>query len=492
MTKSNAQKHLNPNNHQYYTQLCIVPNVDFDLSKLRYRVTITPQKGKAVTVGGGIDAKGFSRKIAVESQDSSVVYELMVNHSPLQQIAGKAYKNTENKYSLFKLNFTTAPTQNKPNHVREIFLDNTEVAWYLVKKDETMGALMNRIYQNPPTAEDWAKLQANNPHLGNPSVMKILHAGQVVVLSNEKGNSSKLKKYKEWAQESENKINELKKDPKFDPLFFATYQELFLQMAEQGNTEVHQDLKPDLGEYFAKNSKADPFLYGLKESGDFAVGVVKEGNKEVLSAYKELVNAMEQERLAKSPLSHRRNFAMFKRHYKPLFDRFEAASNKKLFTFDTGLKTDNLKDLVRKTAFVRGRNYQGGLEAYLKNMEVTGKLSTGLRWGGNGLIAWEVAKAGNNVKDAYAKGDNDFTRRTVIKETLKIEVGLAAGGVTTAGVTYGAGLVLGVAVGAAGLPVIIAVGVVAVGAGLVAGYFGGQLGLTTGDWVSDKIEGFIK
>lgn len=488
MTKNNTTNQINSDNHEYYTQLRIVPNIEFDLTKLRFRVSITPPKGKVVTLGGKLDVKGFSRKIAVENPDSSVIYELIVNHSLMQKIAGKAYKNTENKYSLFKMNFTTSPTQNKPNHIHEIFLDNTEVAWYLVKRDETMGALMKRIYQNPPTAEDWAKLESNNPHLGNPSVMKILRAGQVVVLSNEKGNSIKLKKYKEWAQESENKIQELMKDHKFDPYFFATYQELFLQMAEQGNTKVHKDLKPDFGEYFAKNSKADPLVYGLKESGDFAVGMIGKGNTEVLDAYKDLVRAMENERIAKSPLSHRRNFAMFKRHYQPLFDRFEAASNKKLFTFDTGLKTDNLKDLVRKTAFVRGRNYQGGLETYLAKMEATGKLSTGLRWGGRGLIAVDVAKAGINVKNAYGKGDSDLTRRTVIKETAKLEFGIGIGGAAA----YGTGLALGVVIGTAGLPVIIVTGLVVVGVGLVAGYFGGQVGLTVGDLASDQIERFTK
>ncbi len=56
-------------------------------------------------------------------------------------------------------------TEKVKQNIKEIFLNDSEVAWYLVKKTETMHDWSKRVFKKPLIASDWDILRVNNPHI---------------------------------------------------------------------------------------------------------------------------------------------------------------------------------------------------------------------------------------------------------------------------------------------------------------------------------------
>ena len=148
------------------------------------------------------------------------------------------------------------------------------------------------------------------------------------------------------------------------------------------------------------------------------------------------------------------------------------------------IQTGKLRQQIKKNVHARPSSYKGGIKAYAKNFRNMGKVDKFTKVGGNLLIAASVGDATMNVKDAYNTGDSDHTQKTIIKETLKLEgslggAGLASGGVMLAATAFG--------LGTGGLGFIV-VGVVAAGAGLVGGHYGGIAGQSAGIWIGDQVD----
>lgn len=128
------------------------------------------------------------------------------------------------------------------------------------------------------------------------------------------------------------------------------------------------------------------------------------------------------------------------------------------------------------------------LEHTQKNFKNMGKVDKFTKVGGNLLVAVSVGDAAMRVNDAYNTGDIDHTRKTVITETLKIEGSLVGGWMGSAGGAALATVVIGASTGGVGFLVI---GVVAAGAGIAGGYWGGEAGAFFGERLVDKVNNIL-
>nr|WP_317200937.1 hypothetical protein [uncultured Psychrobacter sp.] len=117
--------------------------------------------------------------------------------------------------------YNYAKTINDIDNSKNVRVDTTEVAWYLVKKKETVDSFLKRALLHTPTQMDKGIFLANNTHLiGTPYLE--LQPGDIVVLSNTTNpNSTELTKMKIYAKTAKSKIEELKKTRGFDPELFA-------------------------------------------------------------------------------------------------------------------------------------------------------------------------------------------------------------------------------------------------------------------------------
>lgn len=207
-------------------------------------------------------------------------------------------------------------------------------------------------------------------------------------------------------------------------------------------------------------------------------------NKKVTEAYAKIVEAMEYEKTNKTKFANPKNFKLFKRKYANLFKNFDNSFAQSYFKFNSGIQTGKLRQQIKKNVYARSPTYKGGIKAYAKNFRNMGKVDKFTKVGGNVLVAVSVADATMNVKDAYATGDSRHTQKTIIKETLKLEgslggAGLGAGAVTLAATAFG--------IGTGGVGFIL-VGVIAAGAGLAGGYYGGIAGESAGIWIGNQVD----
>lgn len=100
------------------------------------------------------------------------------------------------------------------------------MAWYLIKKTETMQAWAKRVFKKPLIASDWDTLKANNPHISNMASIRLLTPGMVVVLSNST-TAKELPQYKKDAQEAQ-KLRANEKDKDFDAEFLLKIMSFFM------------------------------------------------------------------------------------------------------------------------------------------------------------------------------------------------------------------------------------------------------------------------
>lgn len=471
-----------------YTQLQIaLPTKKASFKDFSYRLTVIDYNASPATrevTEGSFDAAGMSQRQVLKTPDVEIYYEVFVQGQFAKKISCKAYPENSTQHSLYRFKATAESTRPEPNHLKEIVLDSNEVAWYLVKKPETMGALMNRIYQSPPGAEEWKVLAENNPHLGQVSTIKNLLPGQVVVLANSSKSTPKLQKYIAQAREAETNRRRLHQQyTNFDAEFLAGNYELFYDAMnpQEGNLAwLSNHRVPDFGgESPAENDNS--FKYGAMAKGgiDAAIGFTTSANEAVMKAYADITRALAAERRAGSRLANPKNFAEFRAKYASLYANLDNALGRNLFRWDTGTKTNNLRRVIHRDAFVRGSNYKGGLEAYAKNLPEMGKISRTMKLGGNLLVAYDAYESGKAVYDAAGTGDFDKLHRAVAVEPLKLSgavIGASAGAAIGEYVgMIAATLILGVSTGGTALVVI---GVCAVAGGVAGGAMlgsGGEL-----------------
>lgn len=471
----------------HYSKLELKVDSPLKLKDLKYKFIVKNNQSKKITLSdlGNFDDKGFTKLYEIYNLNTTLTYEIYLRGEVIQTISAKPYPG-KNNWSLFKIKLTKALTKKATENIQDVYIKDDEAAWYLVKSKQTVLELVGKVFKAPLTPSDWEILQKNNTHLGTLASMRYLNPGQVVILSNvTKGK--RLDKYKQQAKEAQKKLDALTKDPKFDAEFFAEYYEFFFDALHDpyaGLTKLAEE-DMDFTEKYADNINGS----AIKSTLDGAFNLADSSKERVLKNYGAILNQLNVERAKNSRLANPKKFAEFKRANEKLFKDFDNAYSRRIFHFDTGIKTPNLRRHLHQTAFVRGQNYKGGLDGYLNNINDAGKVSKTVKAGGWLFLGMDAVEAGLTIHKAYESGDNDELRKASIVEPLKIAG--SAGGASLGGYAAGTvvGLIIGVGTGGVGLIVI----GLAVAAG---GYIGGEIGKSSGDiagtFIADQVNEYYE
>ncbi|MCH7336860.1 hypothetical protein [Acinetobacter sp. NIPH 2699] len=468
--------------HYSRLQLKVNPALQYKDFSFQFLV-VNRELGKTIYKDeGSFDDKGFGKWFHIYQPNRVLMYKIIYRGKVVKTITAKAYPEP-NKWSLFELKTTTGTTKQAKEHVQEIQINDGEVAWYLVKQNEPVMTWAQRVFKKPLTEKGWGILKANNPHLTNLVSMGVLQPGQVVIISNST-TAKELPVYKKQAQQAHDNLEQMKKDKDFDPAYFAAIYDPLQDIKVQSDLVglSKESINGDFSEIFKKNMEKDPFIFSSKVAIDSAVGVVGEANREAMNSYTDLLRKMDYEKRLKSEHSYRRNFYLFEQKYASEFNRMNQAAGQRFFSWNHGINYKNNRDSIRRTVFMRTKN-SSSLEDYIKKMDETSKVSKTLKWGGRLIFTAEVAQSGMAVADVYKTGDSDATRKEILVQTGKIEGGLAGAGL---GAAVGGMLVTAVA-GTAGLPVLVIVGVVAVGLTVGVGYFGGVAGASLTEYAYERL-----
>lgn len=474
-----------------YTRLQLKVSDKVDISLIKYDVTVayeslsskpTSKKPHPLGTNLSFDEKGYSKTHPLSARKiKEIKYYVKDSKGDLiQSVTAKAL-TTKGLASSYKLKTTKASVMKDPRNNRIVGVDTTEVAWVIIEKQETVQSFLTRIYERPYRKDvEEVIFRENNSHLTGSPVLT-LQAGDFVILSNTANSSNKeLIKLKKEAKLAKVEFDKVEKEFGFDSERFARnidfLHDVILNSEYVALTEKHK----------SSQEPSNSVNYAAVAAGT-SQGIVtfnEISNKKVTEAYVKIVEAMDYEKTNKTKLANPKNFKLFKRKYTKLFKNFDNSFSQSYFKYNFGIQTGKLRQQIKKNVHARPSSYKGGIKAYAKNFRNMGKVDKFTKVGGNLLIAASVGDATMNVKDAYNTGDSDHTQKTIIKETLKLEgslggAGLASGGVMLAATAFG--------LGTGGLGFIV-VGVVAAGAGLVGGHYGGIAGQSAGIWIGDQVD----
>jgi hypothetical protein len=213
------------------------------LDKWSYTVQIQPQDGEAAkpmpqtfsgtftdlyskehvySIGGNADtAHEANRHI-------SVIWELFFDGRKRYTRTGELFqypqasKAAAPQWTPLSVNFTKSVTHLKADNTvtRQV---SAGVGWYLVKKEETFGDLMNRTFKLPSMI-DWKAMRENNKHLGDVTSLTILKPGQVVIISKTRGEkNSKLQQMKTEAEAAQKAWKKASEQHKIDAHAMVLY-----------------------------------------------------------------------------------------------------------------------------------------------------------------------------------------------------------------------------------------------------------------------------
>lgn len=472
----------------HYSRLKLTVQAPLKLKDLTYKfVVINNNTKKRTQFEGRFDKQGLTGWTEIYNLNTSLIYEVYLRGEILQKISVKPYPDKKT-HSVFTIKVTSEITKKVKENIKEIYLEDGVVGWYLVKQKETMLDWSKRIFKKTLIPSDWDILRANNPHLKNIAAIKILIPGQVIVLCNTT-TAKELNNYKSQAEKAELKLEKFLKDPKFDPLYFANSYDQLHEIKKNSDFVglTNEPVQADFSDLFLQNMKSDPFIFASKESIDSAVNFNSTVNKEVANRYTVLLKKMDEAKQSKNPESFRRNFYLFERANAKEFEALKAASNKRFFSWNHGVNYKDNRDMIRRTVFVRAKNYSS-IDDYIKNMDETSKVSKSLKWGGRLVFAWDIYGSVNSVAQVYEKGDSDGTRKEILKQTGKINGGLLGARIGGSIGTAIGGVVIGVVGGTVGLPVLAVVGVIAVGGTLIGGYVGGVTGQAVVEYGYERLK----
>ncbi|PJG43067.1 hypothetical protein XA39_09455 [Acinetobacter tandoii] len=441
-----------------FSQLKLSVQAPLKLKDLTYKfVVINNATKKKTTFDGRFDEQGLTGWTEIYNSNTSLIYEVYLRGEVLQKIAVKAYPD-QKKVSTFTIKMTTDRTKKVKENIKEIHLSDGEVAWYLIKNEESVLGWSQRVFKKPLVPSDWEILKANNPHLSNLVSVGLLQPGQVVILSNTT-TAKELVEYKKQAQQAHKKLEEMKKDEKFDVAFFAQNYEFFYDALSNDKTEISninifKNNDHPLVNQFNNSSNDSGIAWGAIAKGGidgalaFSDGIVMRMNK----IHGELALKMTEEKAKGSALANPKNFKDFRKKYKDLYDQLDRESTKKIFKWDQSIKTNNMRRMINQSSLARGKTYKGGMTEYTKKMSELGKMSKTVKGGGYLFLALDVY----NAYDAVENAAPTEKTKTAVVETSKIGGGLAGGAagvfivltVATGGTSL---VVLGLAAGASAL-----------------------------------------
>lgn len=437
------------------------------------------------------DANGLSQIQKLSNREvEEIAYYIRDSSGDLVKKVTAKRKSKAGLYSTYPLKFSESQSLNDPKNNKIVGVDDTEVGWMIIEKQETLHDFLTRIYQHPYRKNvEEVNFRKNNPHLqGNPILN--LYPGDFVIISNSSNDKNKeLAKMKKDVKAAKLEFDRVKKEVGFNSKIFASNVDFLHDMLR---TADYVALTKDK----VKNADKPARINYAAIAAGTSQGIVtfsETSNAKVTKAYTELVKAYEEARKitydssgkpVKSKLGNPKKFNSFKQSHPELIKNFDNAFSQSFFKYETGVTSGSIRKQIRNDVIFRSSRYKGGISAYVSNFRKLGKITKITEGGGNILVALSAYDATMNVKNAYNKGDSDNTRKTIITETLKLEGSLAGG---WAGGTAGAALatvLIGASTGGVGL---IVIGVVAAGGGVAGGYWGGEAGAFFGERLGDKV-----
>lgn len=462
----------------YFSRLKLNVQAPLKLKDLTYKFVVTTNSNKKkIVFDGRFNEQGLTSWTQINNLNTTLIYEIYLRGELLQKVSVKAYPERK-AHSVYTIKTTTEITKKVKENIKEIYLNDGEVAWYLIKKNETMADWSKRVYKKPLSASDWDVLRANNPHIKNMAPIRILTPGQVIILSNST-TAKELQKYKKEAQEAQKKLDEMKRDKNFDEQFFAqNYEFLYDAVADNRTQLTHKNIFENndhpLVQKFDKDAKDSESAWGAIAKGGidatlaFHEGTVTKMNK----IHGELALKMAEERAKGSGLANPKNFKAFRNKYKDLYTQLDQVYAKGVFKWDQSIKTNNMRRIINQSSLARGTTYKGGMKEYVEKMTELGKMSKVIKGGGYLFLALDIYNAG----DAIASAKPEEKTKTTVVETSKLAGGLAGG-------ALGAFIVLTVASGGTSLIVLGVAAVVSAG----VGWAGGEgAGLVT-EYIYDRV-----
>lgn len=451
----------------YFSRLKLNVQQPLKLKDITYKFVVTNNATKKkTTFDGRFDDQGLTGWTEIYNLNTTLIYEVYLRGEVLQKIAVKAYPDKKT-HSTFTIKTTTEITKNVKENIKEIYLNDGEVAWYLIKKTETMHDWAKRVFKKPLIASDWDILKANNPHIPNMAPIRLLTPGMVVVLSNST-TAKELPQYKKDAQQAQSNLDQMKKDKDFDAEFFAQNYEFFYDAfndsrTEITNTNVFENNDHPLVQKFDNPSNDSGVAWGAITKGgiDGVLSFTDGSTQRMHRIHGELALKMAEEKAKGSSLANPKNFKAFRKKYAHLYDELNRESAKKLFKWDQSIKTNNMRRMIGQSSLARGASYKGGMKEYVKKMSELGKVSKSIKGGGYLFLALDIYNAG----DAIANAKPEEKTRTTVVESSKIIGGMG-------GAALGGFIVVTIASGGTSLIVL----GVAAGASALFGWAGGEVG----------------
>ena len=387
-------------------------------------------------------------------------------------------------FSVWTMPTTIAKTINKLDNKKNVNVDTTEVAWYLVKKKESINSFLERaLIHTPPTKMDKGIFLANNSHLVGTPYLE-LQPGDVVVLSNTTNPKNvELKKMKSYAQSAKNKIQKLKGTTGFDPELFAYLSDMTTSVLYDADF-VGISSKPVPTEITNKNKKSDKSMADyLVDGSSAAITFSSQTNKDALKNFGALVSSYEKAQGTKS--GNAKHFSQFRKDNASTYRALNNKLSLKLLQWNQGVRTDKLSKSI-KSEMKRAKSFNGGLDAYVSNMEKNGKVTKALKLGGNLVVAYNVGGSSRSIYDGYKSKKKGAFHKAVAIEPLTLSGSII-------GAEYGAaqgallgGMIVAVTIGTGGIGGVVIVGISALIGGVGGGLLGGELGEMAGNIVYEK------
>ena len=478
------------------------------LSRLKYVITAKTTEAKSTYVSKLTPFNKFMKthKIEVNYDTAVVQVDIFLDDKWYQgAILPHLAQSESGKFTEIKFKYHQSKSSPiEENKIQKVYIkEGMEVGWLLIREDETVDALLKRIYAYHPTVKEFSIFKNNNAHLPELSTngpMTVLKPCQVVILSNKNGNDSKLSEYKQLARSIEEKLNLLRKSSNFDAAFFAANYELLYDYwshaTEMALANVSDPKKVITVDEFRKEycRGDDDLLDQVEERTGQIVDsadqkserdrklkknqllVMKETSLEkVIKSNDAIMAAYQSEQLMKSKYANPKHFSDFKKKHASLYSQLGTAL-KDMHIVEPQTQIPLMRKYMKTDSLIRSDTVRGGLKHYDKMIVDLGKISVGLRMGKQLVVGLGAAIFLKNTMDAYNTGDMELTKKVAVIEGSKIAggiiggtVGNFGGKVVARGVIYIIGLVAGAAGYTISLPVSLTITAVVIGAGVIGG-----------------------
>lgn len=430
---------------------------------------------------GKFDVGGFTKWFEIMQVNRTLYYEIYQKNRQtnknikVQTVLAKAYEK-QNNWSLYTYKVSSGTTKNEKENIKEIYLNNGEAAWYLIKKKETATSWARKVYKNQLAAKDWEILKQNNPHIPQFDSKAMLSPGQVIILSNST-TAKELPEYKKLAKEAHKNLEKMVYGQGVDAQFFAQNYEFLHAVLEHKNQRISKTAfdnnnDPLTIRFNTEDKRKEEGFFEAKMVADARL-VLEEGRvSQIYQRHGVLIDNYAKAGIKGAPNASIK-FSQFRVDNAKLIAELRTNYASSILNWDPTPKTKNLRKILNKTVPIKGTVFQNGLKGYVKNMMKVGEAGIYLKRVGYMSIGYDALIAVNEVNNAQ----EGKKARTAVVETTKLGVGIGTGAMTTA-------LVIGLATGGTGLVVI---GVVAISAMVAGKATGDILGNTAGN-IYDYVE----